>query len=308
MQRRTDLIMEVHESLTAGTSRPMQGVRVLHDTQEGVEVTRVQVEPGEGARSLGKLPGRYVTLEAPQLCMDGEAVPQVCKVVAHHLAELLPKGEGSILVVGLGNRQVTPDGIGPGTADQVLSTRGIPQLEQLEQVCAMVPGVRGMTGMESSEMVQAVVRQVHPRAVIAVDALAARSIRRLMNTIQMCDTGISPGSGVGNHRHALDEQTLGVPVIAIGVPTVVDGATLVCDAVEVMRQRLAQQLPQLAELDLEPHYAQMVQALHGAGQHITVTPKGVDCLVRRLCRTLAGGINLALHPALSLEEVEQLSR
>lgn len=308
MQRRTDLIMEVHESLTAGTGRPMQGVRVHHDTQEDVEVTRVLVEPGEGAQALGRQPGRYVTLEAPKLCTDGEVVPNVCRVVAHHLSELLPKGEGSVLVVGLGNRQVTPDLVGPGTADQVLSTRGIPQLELLEQVCAMVPGVRGMTGMESSEMVAAVVQQVQPRAVIAVDALAARSVKRLMSTIQLCDTGISPGSGVGNHRHALDEATLGIPVIAIGVPTVVDGATLVCDAVDVLRQQLVEDLPQLAELDLAEHYVQMVQVLHSAGQQIMVTPKGVDLLVQRLCRTLAGGINLALHPALSLEELEQLSK
>lgn len=307
MERRTDLIMEVHESLTAGTGKPMAGVRVEHSSQEGVDITSVQVEPGEGAQALGREPGQYVTLEAMQLCVDGESVPQVCSVLAHYLAKLLPQGERGVLVVGLGNRQVTPDLIGPGTVDRILATREVPGLEQLEQVCAIAPGVRGMTGMESSEVVAAVVQQVRPRAVIAVDALAARSVKRLMGTIQLCDTGISPGSGVGNHRNGLTVDTVGVPVIAVGVPTVVDGATLTCDVMDVLRQRLSREIPQLEGLDLEQHYEAMVQALHAAEQRIMVTPKGVDLLVQRLCRTLAGGINLALNPALSLEEIEQLS-
>ena len=250
----------------------------------------------QGAKALGKPVGTYVTLELSGLLRrEEDAFPRAARALAAELQGLLDLPEGApVLVAGLGNRAITPDGIGPKTADHTMVTRHL--VEQLPEhfgafrpVSALAAGVLGTTGMESGELVAAVVERIRPACVLAVDALASRSLRRVGRTVQLSDTGIIPGSGVGNARKALNRDSIGVPVIAIGVPTVVDAATLACDL-----------LSEAGRGDLDP------AALSGAGEGLVVTPKDVDAQVADLAKVIGYGINLALQPGLSLADIELL--
>ena len=213
--------------------------------------------------------------------------------LAAELGALLGLEPGApALVVGLGNRAITPDNIGPKAADQTMVTRHLVErvpehFGSFRPVAALAAGVLGTTGMESGELVRAVAETLRPACVIAVDALASRSLRRVCRTIQLSDTGITPGSGVGNARAALNAETLGVPVIAVGVPTVVDAATLTCDV-----------LAEAGKGELNP------AALQGAGDGLIVTPKDIDTQVHDLAKVIGYGINLALHTGLTIEDVE----
>ena len=213
--------------------------------------------------------------------------------LAAELGALLGLEPGApALVVGLGNRAITPDNIGPKAADQTMVTRHLVErvpehFGSFRPVAALAAGVLGTTGMESGEVVRAVAEQIKPACVVAVDALASRSLRRVCRTIQLSDTGITPGSGVGNARAALNAETLGVPVIAVGVPTVVDAATLTCDV-----------LAEAGKGELNP------AALQGAGNGLIVTPKDIDTQVHDLAKVIGYGINLALHTGLTIEDVE----
>ena len=296
LQRRTDLAVEARELWTqsAGEKSALAGVQAEERKQEGYPVTVVKVLNEEGAQALGKPVGTYVTLELSGLKRrEEDAFPRAVRALAAELRALLsvPKG-APVLVVGLGNRAITPDNIGPGAADHTLVTRHL--VEQVPEhfghfrpVSALAAGVLATTGVESSELVQAVVEQIKPACVIAVDALASRSLARVCSTVQLADTGITPGSGVGNHRAALNRESLGVPVIALGVPTVVDVATLCADV-----------LAEAGRGELEP------QALAGAGAGLMVTPRDIDQSVADLAKVIGYGINLALQDGLSVEDVE----
>ena len=245
---RTDLALEERERF-ASDDVEIQGVVLEEDYDEEREIrtTRVEICTENGARAMGKPVGIYLTLETPDLALpDEETHLNIARKLSGHIRELIRRNTGrnekdlSVLVAGLGNRSVTPDSLGPCVADHLNVTRHIIReygkyamdKEYVNLVSAIVPGVMGQTGMESTEIVRGVVDETHPDLVIAVDALAARSCRRLNRTVQIADTGINPGSGVGNHRSGLTEKTLGVPVIGIGVPTVVDAATIVNDTME----------------------------------------------------------------------------
>ena len=244
---RTDLALEEKERFESDNVE-IQGVVLEEEYDEQCEmrITRVKVETENGAKVMGKPVGKYLTLEAPNLAVpDEDYHREISLKLAGYLKELIGKEileqeELSILVIGLGNREVTPDALGPYVAEQVCVTRHIVKeygkyamgMERVKSVSAVVPGVMGQTGMESQEIVKGIVKETGPDLVIAVDALAARNSRRLNRTIQIADTGIHPGSGVGNHRNGLTRETLGIPVIAIGVPTVVDAATIVNDTME----------------------------------------------------------------------------
>ena len=296
LQRRTDLAVEARELWTqsAGEKSALAGVQAEERKREGYPVTVVKVLNEEGAQALGKPVGTYVTLELSGLKRrEEDAFPRAVRALAAELRALLsvPKG-APVLVVGLGNRAITPDNIGPGAADHTLVTRHL--VEQVPEhfghfrpVSALAAGVLATTGVESSELVQAVVEQIKPACVIAVDALASRSLARVCSTVQLADTGITPGSGVGNHRAALNRESLGVPVIALGVPTVVDVATLCADV-----------LAEAGRGELEP------QALAGAGAGLMVTPRDIDQSVADLAKVIGYGINLALQDGLSVEDVE----
>lgn len=228
-------------------------------------ITLVEVSDEEGARHIGKPQGLYVTLESEPLWLDGDA-PELVEALAGGLSQLLPS-EGAILVVGLGNREITADGLGPATAEKIFVTRHLSDsFPDLRQVAALAPNVLGKTGMEAMETISAVVERIHPAAVIAVDAMAAASAQRLGTTVQLANSGIVPGSGVLNARKALNQENLRVPVIALGIPTVVD-----------------------------------VGELHG--EPMMCTPRQIDQLIQRGANLLAMAINRALHPSLTLEEL-----
>ena len=271
-------------------------------------MTTVRIETEKGAKIMGKPVGTYITLEAPELAVPDEGYhSEVSEEILRYLRRLLPadKDEFSVLVAGLGNRQVTPDALGPYVADNLNITRHIVKeygkyamgKDQVRLLSAIVPGVMGQTGMETVEIIRGVVRETKPDAVIAIDALAARNSRRLNRTVQISDTGISPGSGIGNQRNAITEETVGVPVIAIGVPTVVDAATIVGDAMEnliasmessdalkgvgvVLSGYSAAEKYELVKELIAPH-------LNG----MFVTPKDVDETVRRISFTISEALN-----------------
>lgn len=282
---RTDLAIEATEMLTGTGKQPSPGVSVEEGEREGFPVTRVEITSPEGAEAVGKPQGSYRTLELTGLLRrEAGAFPRAAQALAQELTQLLPQGErAAALVVGLGNRLVTPDAVGPRTADHVLVTRHLiqqspEQFGPFRPVSALAAGVLGTTGVESGELIRAVVEAIHPAVVLAVDALAARSVHRLCSTVQLADTGIIPGSGVGNARKALNQETLGVPVVALGVPTVVDAATL-------------------AE-DLTGQAAQ--EPLGG----LLVTPKDIDVHLSDLAKVIGYGINLALQPGLTVEDID----
>ena len=264
-KRRTDLAMEARElwQERAGQTAQLPGVRAEERKRAGMPVTVVQVLDERGEQALGKPRGTYVTLtlEGVETRADG-AFPRAVEAVAAELGELLEQidlKKGPVLVAGLGNRAITPDNIGPKAADQTMVTRHLVErvpehFGSFRPVAALAAGVLGTTGMESGELVRAVAETLRPACVIAVDALASRSLRRVCRTIQLADTGITPGSGVGNARAALNAETLGVPVIAVGVPTVVDAATLTCDV-----------LAEAGKGELDP------AALQGAGVEFVIT-------------------------------------
>lgn len=297
LQRRTDLALEAKEIWAQGAkqSRQLQGVESEETTREGYPVTTVRITDQTGQQALGKPVGTYVTLELPGLKRrEEDAFSRAARALAAELRALLPEGTDSVLVVGLGNRAVTPDNIGPSAVGHTLVTRHL--VEQVPDhfghfrpVAALAAGVLANTGVESSELVRAMVDRIRPSCVIAVDALASRSLHRICTTIQLADTGISPGSGVGNHRAPLNRESLGIPVIALGVPTVVDVATLCADVLE-----------EAGKGELEP------EALRGAGGGLMVTPRDIDQSVAELSKVIGYGISLALQEHLSPEDLDLL--
>ena len=293
---RTDLALEARESFEEDDVK-IRGVRIEEEDDEELEIhtTRVVIETENGAKTMGKPGGTYITMEAPNLIVPDEDYHRgISQVLAHHLKELLHlEKENSILVVGLGNREITPDALGPQVIQNLKITRHIIKeygkagmgKRKAHKIISLVHGVMELTGMETMEIIRGVIRETDPDAVIAIDALAARSVRRLNCTIQITDTGINPGSGVCNHRCGLNEETLGIPVIGIGVPTVVDGATIVHDAI-------AHLLENLEEAEMEEFLQELITPrLH----RMFVTPKDVDETVKRLSYTISEGINIAME-------------
>ena len=237
LQYRTDLAMEAHELLCAKSrAQTLSGVDSRTVFRRGCSVTSVRIDTEGAARQLGKPRGRYVTLDLSPLQKNADDVlERASRAVGAELRALLGENVKSVLVAGLGNANMTPDAIGPRSAEHVLVTRHLRQNGAFSAFCSvsvLTPGVLGRTGIEAMETLRGTVRAVQPDAVIAIDALASRSLIRLCSTVQLSDTGIVPGSGVGNHRCPLSRDTLGVPVYAIGVPTVVDAATLTLDVLE----------------------------------------------------------------------------
>lgn len=274
----------------------------------GIERTVVRIDDEKSADELGRPMGTYVTLSCPQMMSIELGTRQaLSEELSHTLRAMLPKDVRTVLVTGLGNRCVTPDALGPRTVERVLVTRHMDGClphdveERMASVCAAAPGVLGVTGLETAEVLRGMVEHAKPDAVIAVDALAARSSQRICSTIQVADTGITPGSGVGNHQKALTRKTLGVPVIAVGVPMVVYASTIARDAMAYFGEESG-----ASEAD-EEKLAQCVERVvtERLGDLI-VTPREVDALVERMAGIVAEGINLALHPGLSAKEIAQL--
>lgn len=290
MAFRTDLAVEAIENHKTAAALPH--VRQSDRTLEGFAVHEVRILSEDAAREIGKPQGRYLTLELDALIRrEEDAFPRACKALSTMLRELLPHpNDGPVLIAGLGNRMITPDAIGPQTADHVIATRHLvaqsPAIfADWRPVSALAPGVLGQTGVETGEVICGVLDRVRPAAVIAVDALAAGRLSRLLRTVQLADTGITPGAGVGNARAALNEQTLSVPVIAVGVPTVVDGATLA--------HEISSQLGQPA-----------CEALDDLSQPVMITTRDIDREVADISRMIGYAVNMALHPHLSVADID----
>lgn len=290
MAFRTDLAVEAIENHKTAAALPH--VRQSDRTLEGFAVHEVRILSEDAAREIGKPQGRYLTLELDALIRrEEDAFPRACKALSTLLRELLPRpNNGPVLIAGLGNRMITPDAIGPQTADHVIATRHLiaqsPDIfADWRPVSALAPGVLGQTGVETGEVICGVLDRVRPAAVIAVDALAAGRLSRLLRTVQLADTGITPGAGVGNARAALNEETLGVPVIAVGVPTVVDGATLA--------HEISSQLGQPA-----------CEALDDLSQPVMITTRDIDREVADISRMIGYAVNMALHPHLSVADID----
>lgn len=306
-----DMALEARDLVRGDAHEEVPGVRVHEYDRGSVHVTEVVVETEEGARLINKPQGRYVTLDVPGFrTRAAEVKAPLISVLTDQLKAVIPEArELSALVVGLGNRQATPDALGPRTVERLLVTRHVKPLveqglrERLRSVAALAPGVLGTTGIETLDIVRGVVREVHPDVVIAIDALAARSLHRLMGSIQIADTGIQPGGGVGNRRQGLNRDSLGVPVVAVGVCTVVQASTIAAEALRILaeaepggeegsgkewlspgRQR------QLAE-QLQPHFDELM-----------VTPKEIDALVDDMAEVLAESLNRSLQPGLKRDE------
>lgn len=288
----TDLALEAKERYEEDNVE-IRGVCIEeeYDKEKDIRTTLVKIETENGARAMGRPQGSYLTLEAPNLSIpDEDYHREISEELARQVKKLIPeKKELTVLVVGLGNRQVTPDALGPDVVDNLKMTRhiileyGVQAMGEQNryQVSGLVPGVMAQTGMETLEIVKGVINETKPDVVIAVDALAARSTKRLNRTIQITDTGIIPGSGVGNHRNGLTKETLGVMVIGIGVPTVVDAATIVQDSMEKLLQTLE-------EKEKKEFLEEMIPpALYS----MFVTPKDVDETMKRLSYTISEGLN-----------------
>lgn len=281
MQYRTDLALELDEAF--GGELTQDDLFRQETDRNGIEIRRIEIRSNRAVSVLGKPKGVYITAKLPPLSdCDRELEEMACEI-GDALRELLPES-GTILVAGLGNRAITPDALGPQTASMVLATRHIGAefaraagLEDLRPTAVIAPGVLGKTGVETGEILRGICQVVSPAAVIAVDALAAHSVERLGCTVQLCNSGISPGSGVGNHRQALDEDSLGVPVFAVGVPTVVDTGIIAA----------------------EWHGDDPEKAAGG----MMVTPREIDLIIQRASKVTAMAINYALQPAYSPAEL-----
>ena len=294
---RTDLAVELREDFSEDDER-IKGVTVKEEylKQRRVHVSTVRITDASGAAAMGRPIGTYITVEAKGLAEGEERLRRfVAETLSEQLMQLLDaadKEAGEVLVVGLGNREATPDALGPVAVDELVVTRHlILQLGEefrkkyhLTSFCALAAGVLAQTGMESGEIIKSVVEELHPDIVIAIDALASRSTERLGTTVQITDTGIYPGAGIGNNRQALNKETLGVPVIAVGVPTVVDAAT-------ILRERMGSYLRKKGVSETECEEI-LKEAGENEGQVLFVTPKGIDELVRRAGETVAEAINL----------------
>ena len=293
--KRTDLALEAREiwQESAEKTTRLAGVKATKQRQEGYPVTRVDILDGRGEAALGKPQGSYLTIDLTTFWQrKADFFERAVRAVGSQLKTLLPP-EGPALVIGLGNDAMTPDAVGPLAVDSVLVTRHLiaampKHFSGFRPVAVQRTGVLGTTGMESAEAVRGLVAEVQPALVIAVDALASRRVGRVCATVQLSDTGIIPGSGVGNHRSALNRETLGVPVFAVGIPTVVDAATLAADLMEEAG---------IADIDEDK--------LRAGQQNLMVTPRDIDQQVRDLAKVVGYGINWALQD-LEIEEINAL--
>lgn len=310
---RTDLAIEAREMLMGEVREEIPGVLAETQTSDGITITRVDVTTPEAAKKMGKKQGRYITLEAPGLLRkDTLLQDKVAQQFTNELLKMLElRQDTTILVVGLGNWNVTPDALGPRVVNDLLVTRHIVKLEPetlgegFRPVAAIAPGVLGITGVETGEIVQGLVEKIKPDILIAVDALAARRLSRLHTTIQMADTGIHPGSGVNSKRLGITRDTIGIPVIAIGVPTVVDAVTIASDLMEHLLASFIEEAPpdspvravarSIAEGDKR---AVLEEVMTANGGNLMVTPKDIDTMIKDVSRIIAGGLNAALHPGI----------
>lgn len=322
---RTDLAVEAKELAEASQGGPISGLIEDVEDKDGIKVTRLDVTNEEASQRIGRVKGHYVTLEVPGLrTQDTDLQEKVSKVMVRELSAFLQKigisKEAKVLVVGLGNWNVTPDSLGPLVVENILVTRHFFELapDQINpgyrEVSAIAPGVMGLTGIESSEVVQGIVDRTKPDVIIAIDALASKSLERVNTTIQIADIGIHPGSGIGNKRRGLTQEILGVPCIAIGVPTVCYASTIVGSAIDMMKAHFSHEdgsgskqtkeiMGMLPDLDEQERLALVREVLQPLGHDVVVTPKEIDEFVEDIANIIASGLNASLHDAVDGDNV-----
>lgn len=305
MEIRTDLALEAHEmcsQMGEEKGEEIDGVAVYEKRERGIIKTKIVITNENGEKVLNKPIGTYVTIEAPDIKYDSEIYKRVCILLSEEI-KYMTKIEKSTktLVVGLGNDKITPDALGPLVVSKLMITSHMSEYfkndEDISSVCAISPGVLGTTGIETAQIVKGVVKQERPDLIIAIDALAARSIDRISTTFQLSNTGINPGSGVRNKREGLNEKTLGVKVIAIGVPTVVDAKTIASDCIDIIAKKTNTQINPIQESNITKSLSNNIGVL-------MVTPKDIDSVIEKTSKTVANGINLALHKNLTFEDIE----
>lgn len=317
---RTDLALEAKEMHSEQNQDSIPGVKVDQYQDDDITVTRVEIMSPLGEERLGKPQGHYITIEAPGIKnRDPEYEEKVSQYLADELRKITRLGPSSTtLIVGLGNWRITPDALGPKVVERMMVTRHILELmpdqvdERVRSVCAIAPGVLGITGIETGEIIKGIADRIKPDLIIAIDALASRKTDRIGCTIQIADTGISPGSGIGNRRTAINAETLGAPTIAIGVPTVVYAHTIGRDSLEILIREFSNQAvpgspfyKMLKEMDESQLDALVAQVLTQGLGDLVVTPKEVDMLIDDVAGIISDGLNLALHQDISLEEVQR---
>jgi len=321
-ERYTDLALEAAEAIYEKESEgfAINGVEMTKENKNGATVTWVKVLDESGERSLGKPAGNYITIESDAMRKANiDAHEEIIGILTDSLAKLINLGgDAEILIVGLGNRSVTPDALGPAVVSKTLLTRHIfdklpaDGALKVRSVSAIAPGVMGTTGIETFDIVNGICRETKPSLVIAIDALAARRTNRVNATIQICDTGVSPGAGMGNARKIISGRDLGVPVVAIGVPTVVDAATLVNDTLDLFLTSMegetlceGQFYDMLRSLEEQDKYNLVKRILEPYSGNMFVTPKEVDSVIDRLSNIIANAINIALHPGITKDDINR---
>jgi len=320
---RTDLALESTELYRQTEKKDAPGVEVESEEGENYTVTRIKIIDEVGTEKLGKPKGTYITIEVPGLKnADQDLKDEISQLVAKEIKGLgRTREDTKTLIVGLGNWNITPDALGPKVVDRVLVTRQYfvaykkDRDDTVANVSAISPGVMGLTGIETGDIVKGVLEKTKPDLVIAIDALASRKMNRVSTTIQISDTGISPGSGIGNKRIGLTEDYLGVPVIAIGVPTVVDAATMVNDTMDLIIGSMREQAEvgnefysMLENISDEDKYQLIKEVLQPYMPNVLVTPKEIDQLINDLSIIIANGLNIALHPGIELKDVNRYIR
>lgn len=318
---RTDLALEANELAAQRQGGAIPGVQSAVEEEEGITVTTIDVLTAEAGRSIGKMPGHYVTLDVPELRnKDTQLQDRVTTAFAKAFESFLTRigitKDAKALVIGLGNHHVTPDALGPLVVENIMVTRHYFELMPNEvhpgyrPVSAVAPGVLGTTGIESSEIVLGIVERSRPDLVIAIDALASKSLARVNTTIQIADSGIHPGSGIGNKRKGLTQETLGIPVIAIGVPTVVYASTIVNNSIDMMHEHFKKQtdhtghiLGLLDGMQETERLALVREVLNPLGHDLLVTPKEIDQFIEDIANIIASGLNAALHDAVDTDNV-----
>ncbi|ACM60883.1 spore protease [Caldicellulosiruptor bescii] len=316
----TDLALETRELVQKGLGREIEGVEVEErkEFDDKIKITKVKVNSIKGEAILQKPMGNYITIEADGLRdEDFEVQEQVSKILANELESLINVSQKStVLVVGLGNWDVTPDSLGPKVVSKVLITRHLFEFvpekikdRRIRSVCAISPGVMGITGIETSEIIGGIVQRIHPDLIIAIDALASRRLERISTAIQIADTGIVPGSGIGNERKGITKETVGVPVVAIGVPMVVDAAIIANDAIDLLLERLKNETDRSSPLYMllesipdEDRFNLIKEVIFPYYGNLFVTPKDIDRIVENISTVIADGINKAIHPEVKENE------
>ena len=322
-QIRTDLAVENRELYKQEEKSQEEGISIEKEENDSYTVTRIKVLNKEGSLNIKKPVGTYITLDVPKLNKtDEDLKDEISQALAKEIKGIAKtKEDTKILIVGLGNWNITPDALGPKVVERVLVTRQFfvnynKEIDEtVANVAALSPGVMGITGIETGEIIKGVVEKVKPNLVIAIDALASRKMDRVSTTIQLSDTGINPGAGVGNNRMELNERTLGVPVIAIGIPTVVDAATIVNDTLDLIIESLKKEAEVgsdfydlLSQISSEEKYSLIQEVLNPYMKNVIVTPTDIDAVVDDLSIIVANGLNMALHPGIDLKDVNRYIR